>query len=103
MKSDSSGDKDIFILMFLGGFLAAFLLVFIIIGLGRKEKEENESKRIPELKELSDRTNKFFVRDHKFEGIKVCLEGKEMMVLFYRNEPQVINLNKDCEKQNDAN
>lgn len=98
MKSDSSDDKSIFVITFLGGILVGFLLIIALIYLSGRSKEEdkNEFGKTLEVKELADKNKEFSVRGHSFKTVTVCLEGKEMLFAFYRGEPQIVNLNKGC-------
>lgn len=97
MKSDSSGDKDIFVITFLGGILVGFLIIFLLMELSGYGKEDrSEFGKTLEVKELADKNKEFSVRGHDFKTATVCLEGKEMLFAFYRGEPQIVNLNKGC-------
>lgn len=98
MNRDSSGDKDIFVITFLGGILVGFLIIFLLMKFSSYGKEEDRSEfgKTLEVKELADKNKKFSVRGHDFKTATVCLEGKEMLFAFYRGEPQIVNLNKDC-------
>lgn len=95
---DSSDDKDIIIIMFLGGVLVGFLIIMFLMHLSENSREEdkNASSKMLEVKELADKNKEFSVRGHSFKTVTVCLEGKEMLFAFYRGEPQIVNLNKDC-------
>lgn len=98
MNSNSSDDKGIFVITFLGGILAGFLIILALMKLTGYGKEEDRSEfgKTLEVKELADKNKGFSVRGHNFKTATVCLEGKEMLFAFYRGEPQIINLNKDC-------
>lgn len=100
MKSDSSGDKDIFVITFLGGILVGFLLIFALMKLSGYGEQEHRSapNETLEIKELTDKNKEFSVRGHSFKTATVCLEGKEMLFAFYRGEPQIVNLNKGCKE-----
>lgn len=100
MNSNSSDDKGIFVITFLSGILAGFLIILVLIKLtGYGEKEDgSEFNKALEVKELTDKNKEFSVRGHDFKTATVCLEGKEMLFAFYRGEPQIVNLNKGCKE-----
>lgn len=98
MKSNSSDTKDILLLMFLAGFLVALLFVWVILVPNWIDDKDNEvaNNQTLETKQLSGKTKEFSVRGYKFKTTTICLEGKEIMFVFHKGEPQIINLNKDC-------
>lgn len=98
MRTNSSDTKDILLLMFLAGFLVALLFVWLILvpnWIDNKEDKVVDNQALV-IKELSGKTQEFSVRGYKFKTTTVCLEGKEMMFVFYRGEPQIVSLNKNC-------
>lgn len=98
MRTNSSDTKDILLLMFLSGFLVALLFVWLILVPNWINDENNESanNQTLEAKQLSGKTQEFSVRGYKFKTTTACLEGKEIMFVFHKGEPQIVNLNKDC-------
>ena len=98
MRTNSSDTKDILLLMFLAGFLVALLFVWLILVPNWINDKNNEStnNQTLEAKQLSGKTQEFSIRGYKFKTTTVCLEEKEIMFVFHKGEPQVINLNKDC-------
>jgi hypothetical protein len=98
MDTNSSVDKDLCILMFLGGILVGFLLIQIFLIWSGKDNEKNEviTNQVVEITQLTDKPQRFSVNGSNIKTATVCFEGKQMLFVFYRGEPQIINLNKDC-------
>lgn len=86
--------KSIFILVFMAGFLSAFAL---LTALGyNSSKDEETIDKVQGIIELPGKKQDFSVRGYKFKATTVCLDNKEIMFIYYRGEPQIINLNKNC-------
>lgn len=98
MSVNCSGDKDIYILVFFAGILSALLLVLFILRPGSNEGENNDfaTSQVAEITQLANKTQRFSVNGYNIKTATVCFEGKQMLFVFYRGEPQIINLNKDC-------
>lgn len=98
MSTNSSGDKDIYILVFFAGILSALLLVLFILRPGSNEGENNEfaTSQVAEITQMESKIQKLSVNGYNLKTATACFEGKEMLFVFYRGEPQIINLNKDC-------
>lgn len=107
MKSKSFWDKiDFnFILMSVIFTAALFLLLCSLATVSPRNMKRNEvaTNNVPERNKLTGKTQEFAIRGYNFKATTVCLEGKEIMFIFHGAEHQIVNLNKDCEKQNDAN
>ena len=105
MKDKSLWNKLDFILMPVIGLAAIFLLFFSLATVSPRNVKKNEvvANNVPERNKLTGRTQEFSIRGYNFKATTVCPEGKEIMFIFHGAEHQIVNLNKDCEKQNDAN
>lgn len=98
MRTNSSDTKDILLLMFLASFLVALLFVWLILVPNWIDDKGNEvaNSQTLETKQLLGKTQEFSIRGYKFKTTTVCLEEKEMIFVFHKGEPQIVNLNKDC-------
>ena len=103
MKDKSLWDKLDFLLMPVMGLVALFIFFYGLAAVSPRNVERNEvaTNNVPERNKLTGKTQEFSIRGYNFKATTVCLEGKEIM--FHGAEHQIVNLNKDCEKQNDAN
>nr|DAD57540.1 MAG TPA: hypothetical protein [Bacteriophage sp.] len=98
MKTSASGDKDIFLLVFFAGILSAFLLIWLISTLDSNERKKDEAttNQTIEITQLTDKVQRFSVNGYNIKTTTVCFEGNQMLFVFYRGEPQIVNLNKNC-------
>lgn len=98
ISTNSSGDKDIYILMFLAGVLSGLLLISFILWIGPDEQEKSKvaSDQTIEITQMKSKTQKLSVNGYNLKTTTLCFEGKQILFVFYRGEPQIINLNKDC-------
>lgn len=105
MKDKSLWNKLDFILMPVIGLASIFLFFYGLATVSPRNMERNEvvTNNVPERNKLTGRTQEFAIRGYNFKSTMICLEGKEIMFIFHGAEHQIVNLNKDCEKQNDAN
>lgn len=105
MKSKSFWSKLDFLLMPAIGLIAVFVFFYGLAAISPRNVKRNEvtTNNVPERNKLTGRTQEFAIRGYNFKSTTICLEGKEIMFIFHGAEHQVVNLNKDCEKQNDAN
>lgn len=105
MKNKSLWNKLDFILIPIIGLVALFIFFYALATVSPRNVKKNEvvTNNVPERNKLTGRTQEFSIRGYNFKATTVCLEGKEIMFIFHGAEHQIINLNKDCEKQNDAN
>ena len=105
MKDKSLWSKLDFLLMPVMGLVALFIFFYGLAAVSPRNVERNEvaTNNVPERNKLTGRTQEFSIRGYNFKATTICLEGKEIIFIFHSGEYQIINLNKDCEKQNDAN
>ena len=105
MKDKSFWSKLYFLLMPAMGLVALFIFFYGLAAVSPRNVERNEvaTNNVPERNKLTGKTQEFSIRGYNFKATTVCLEGKEIMFIFHGAEHQIINLNKDCDKQNDAN
>ena len=105
MKDKSLWSKLDFLLMPIMGLVALFLFFYGLAAISPRNVKRNEvvTNNVPERNKLTGKTQEFAIHGYNFKTITVCLEGKEIMFVFHGAEHQIINLNKDCERQNDAN
>lgn len=110
MKSNSSLDKMAstlgpLIRVIFVSMAIVLLGVFLISLIPKNNVKRNEvvTNNVPERNKLTGKTQEFAIRGYNFKATTVCLEGKEIMFIFHGAEHQIVNLNKNCEKQNDAN
>lgn len=105
MKDKSFWSNFDILLMPAIGLAALFIFFYVLATVSPRNVKKNEvvTNNVPERNKLTGRTQEFSIRSYNFKATTVCLEGKEIMFIFHGAEHQIINLNKDCEKQNDAN
>lgn len=105
MRDKSLWDKLDFLLMPVMGLVALFIFFYGLAAVSPRNVERNEvaTNNVPERNKLTGRTQEFSIRGYNFKTTTICLEGKEIMFIFHGAEHQIVNLNKDCEKENDAN
>jgi hypothetical protein len=98
VKTSASGDKDIFLLVFFAGILSAFLFIWLISTLDSNErkKDETATNQTVEITQPTDKVQRFSVNGYNIKTATVCFEGNQMLFVFYRGEPQIVNLNKNC-------